>query len=111
MRHARAPRLMCGNAEENETYSACILATLFQMDGAALPNPAPPRGLSLYDVRKIFGFFDPPVTVTNQLILFLSSAFVGPPSPHTLWMSYMEAPSPRQPDDSRDTHDVHGSSG
>ena len=36
-----------------------------------------PKGASIYDVRKIFGFFDPLplVTVTNQLILFLLSAF------------------------------------
>ena len=32
-------------------------------------------GASIYDVRKIVGFFYPLVTVTNQLILFLSSAF------------------------------------
>ena len=36
---------------------------------------------AIYDVRNFFGFFDPllpPVTVTNQLILFLLSAFWGP---------------------------------
>ena len=57
-------------------------------------------GASMYDVRKCFGFYDPPpshvqkstnfvsfvcffllVTVTNQLILFLSSAFWGPSLP------------------------------
>ena len=39
-------------------------------------------GASRYDVRNIFGFFDPPlVTYKNQLILFLMSAFWGPPSP------------------------------
>ena len=44
------------------------------------------------DIRKIFGFFDtPPLTVTKQLILFLLSAFWGPPSPHPLRTSYMEA--------------------
>ena len=36
-------------------------------------------GVSIYDVRKIFRFF----TVTNQLILFLTSACGGPPSPPT----------------------------
>ena len=45
------------------------------------------RGLaraSIYDVRKIFGFFyPPPVTVTNQLILFFSSPFWRPPLPPT----------------------------
>ena len=37
----------------------------------------------MYDVSTTFGFFDSPllVTVTIQLILFLSSAFWGPPSP------------------------------
>ena len=30
--------------------------------------------------------------VTNQLILFLLSALWGPPSPHPLRTSYMEAP-------------------
>ena len=37
----------------------------------------------MYDVRKIYGFFNPLllVTVTNLLILFLSSAFWGPPHP------------------------------
>ena len=40
---------------------------------------------SIYDVRKKIGFFDtPPVTVKNQLILFLLSAFWGPPR---VWMS------------------------
>ena len=54
----------------------------------------PCMGASTFDVCKIFGLFDPPplVTVTNQLILFLSSAFWVPPSPHPLWTSYMEAP-------------------
>ena len=47
---------------------------------------------SIYDIRNIFRIFDPPVTVTNQLILFLSSAFWGTPSPHALRTSYMEAP-------------------
>ena len=44
------------------------------------------KGGSIYDVRKIFVFFDPlpPVTVTNQLILFISSAFGDPlPSTHS----------------------------
>ena len=38
-------------------------------------------GNSIYDVRKMFAFFDPLplVTATNQLILFLLSAFWGPP--------------------------------
>ena len=50
-----------------------------------------PKGPYLYDVRNIFGYLDPlPLyTVTNQLILFLSSAFWGPPPLRT---SYMEAP-------------------
>ena len=34
-------------------------------------------GTSIYEVGKVFGFYDPLVTVTNQLILFLSSAFWG----------------------------------
>ena len=37
-------------------------------------------------------FFDPPHTEII-LILFLLSAFWGPPSPHPLRTSYMEAPS------------------
>ena len=49
-----------------------------------LPSHAPLflEEASIYDVRKIFGFMDPSplVTVTNQLILFLSSAFWGPNS-------------------------------
>ena len=42
-----------------------------------------PQGASTYDVRKIVGFFYPfpLVTVTNQQILFLLSAFWGPPAP------------------------------
>ena len=41
------------------------------------------KGRYLYDVRKIFEFFAslPLVMYRNQLILFLSSAFWGPPSP------------------------------
>ena len=40
-----------------------------------------------------FEFFDTPfVTVTNQLIVFLLSAFWGPPLPHLLRTSFMEAP-------------------
>ena len=55
------------------------------------------KGAAIEDVRKIFRFFvipSPHVTVTNQLILFLSSAFWGPPSPHAhpLRTSYLEAP-------------------
>ena len=43
------------------------------------------KGASIYDVRNIFGFFDPLplVTVTNQLILFLLTAFWGSLPPHT----------------------------
>ena len=38
--------------------------------------------MDIYDVRKIFLFFlPPPVTVTNQLIVFRSSAFWGPHLP------------------------------
>ena len=40
------------------------------------------EGASMYDDRKILGFFDPLphlLTVTNHFILFLSSAFGGPP--------------------------------
>ena len=37
-----------------------------------------------------------PVTVPNQLILFLSSAFWGP-LPHPMQTSYMEAPLPNHP--------------
>ena len=43
------------------------------------------KGASIYDVRKIFGFFySPPpfVTVTYQLNLFPLSAFLGSSSPH-----------------------------
>ena len=63
-------------------------------DSLTLPIPTPHRhcnfprlpprkirqlasyGASIYDVRKHFGFFDPLpfVTITNQLILFLSSS-------------------------------------
>ena len=53
-------------------------------------------GTSIYEVGKVFGFYDPLVTVTNQLILFLSSAFWGHPSPHPLRKSYMEAPLLRE---------------
>ena len=69
-----------------------------------------PKGGSIYDVRNIFGFFypSPLVTVKNQLILFLLSAFWGPPgppppthcglplSPHTLRTSHMEVPEPHR---------------
>ena len=39
------------------------------------------KGASIYDVRNNFGFFDPlpPVSVTNQLILFLFVCFLGTP--------------------------------
>ena len=37
-------------------------------------------------------WISPPVTVTNHLILFLLSAFWGPPPPNPLRTSYMEAP-------------------
>ena len=49
-------------------------------------------GASIYYVRKIIRFLtsSPLVTVTNQQILFPSSAFWG--SPHLLRTSYMEAP-------------------
>ena len=42
-----------------------------------------------YMTSALFSDFDtPPVTVTNQLILFLSSAFWGPPSPtHVIYGS------------------------
>ena len=52
------------------------------------------KGGFLYVVRKNLGFFTPfpLVMYINQLILFLSSAFRGPPSPHPLRTSYMEAP-------------------
>ena len=42
------------------------------------------KGTSIYEIRKIFGFFlplAPLATVTNQLILSLLSAFWGPPPP------------------------------
>ena len=54
------------------------------------------RGLPYVTSAKFSDFFLPPppvVTVTNQLILFLSSAFWGQPLPHPLWTSYMEAPT------------------
>ena len=52
------------------------------------------QGLPSMTSAKVSDFFTqfPLVTVTNQLILFLSSAFWGPPSPHPLWTSYTEAP-------------------
>ena len=53
-------------------------------------------GASIYDVGNIFGIYDPLVTVTNQMILFLSSAFWGHPSPNPLRKSYMEAPLLRE---------------
>ena len=46
------------------------------------------KGASIYEVRNFFTP-SPLATVTNQLILFLSSAFWGPPPLRT---SYMEAP-------------------
>ena len=54
------------------------------------------RGLLICVIRKNLGFFTPfpLVRYINQLILFLSSAFRGPPSPHPLRTSYMEAPLP-----------------
>ena len=60
-------------------------------------------GASIYDVRKTFVFFTPSplVTVTIQLILFLSSAFWGPPSPHPLRTSFMEAHLEKKPSSSK----------
>ena len=54
----------------------------------------PVRGLPYMTSAKFSYFFIPIplVTVTNQMILFLLSAFWGPPSPHPLWTSCMEAP-------------------
>ena len=46
-------------------------------------------GLPYMTSTTFSDFFDP---VTNQLTLFLLSAFWGPPSPHPLRTSYMEAP-------------------
>ena len=50
------------------------------------------RGTSIYDVHPISGLLTPSplVTVSNQLILFLSSSFWGPPPPtdcgRHIWM-------------------------
>ena len=51
-------------------------------------------GFHTWRPQNVRIFWPPPplVTVTNQLILSLSSAFWGPPSPHPLRTSYMEAP-------------------
>ena len=68
------------------------------------------EGTSIYDVRKIFGFLDPLVTVTNQLILFLSSAFWGPSSPpSTADVIYGRAPFHHllQPSLARVDYDFH----
>ena len=48
-------------------------------------------GLPYMTSTTFSDFFDP---VTNQLTLFLLSAFLGTPSPHPLRTSYMEAPLP-----------------
>ena len=82
----RRPGLARG-AAHLEPESACEFAALI----------APPQIRPyFYEVRKIFGFFDPLlpplVTFRNQLILFLLSAFCGPPSPLPVRTSYMKAP-------------------
>ena len=51
-----------------------------------------PLGAFIYDVCKILGFFDTLVMYINQLILFLLSAFLVPPSPLPVRTSYMDAP-------------------
>ena len=52
-------------------------------------------GLSYKTSARLSDFLAPSplVSVTNRLILVLSSAFWGLPSPHPLWTSYMEATS------------------
>ena len=53
------------------------------------------KGRYLYDVRNIFGSLDPSpslVPYINQLIVFLSSAFWGPPFPHPVRRSYKYRP-------------------
>ena len=69
-----------------------IFATLASpTEGAQLPGFFT-RGLPYMMSGKISDLLTPLVTVTNQLILFLSSAFWGLLSPHPLRTSYMEAP-------------------
>ena len=50
------------------------------------------RDSHLYDVRKSYGLLDPPplplVMYRDQLILLLSFAFWGPPSPRAIRTSY-----------------------
>ena len=48
-----------------------------------------PKGASIHDVRKMFGFNPPPspITFINQLILFLLSAFWSPPTVDVIYGS------------------------
>ena len=48
-----------------------------------------PKGASIHDVRKMFGFNPPPspITFINQLILFLLSAFWSPHCGRHIWKS------------------------
>ena len=50
----------------------------------------PPKGASIYELRKNFLFFDPLPLVTYRIhaTSFLSSAFLGPPSPPTADIIY-----------------------
>ena len=52
-----------------------LLLLLFCIATLEVPMTSPTLGASIHDVGKFFGFFDPPPTVTNQLIWFLLSAF------------------------------------
>ena len=49
-------------------------------------------GASIYDVRRIFGFFDPPMSAKSILFVRKFAAFLEPHHPPFLRTSYMEAP-------------------
>ena len=58
------------------------------------------KGDSIHDVRKIFGYLDPPplplVTVSHQLILFFRMIFREPPPPPTADVICWKAPKGTQ---------------
>ena len=59
------------------------------------------RGLPYMTSAKISDFFDPLVTVKNQLIVFLLSAFWGPPPPPTADVIYGSPQRTPQPQSAR----------
>ena len=82
-----------------------VLTTLFIGNLDSLPKTSSLKMMDIWLIFTLLGglpymtsakFLDllthTPVTFTNQLILFLLSAFWGHPSPHPLRTSYMETP-------------------